>query len=580
MPVEPTRLVSPFRRTGRLSALERSKLERHPLDVLADVVDVYAAGGPSAVDAVPGEWERLKWAGLYPQRQGPDRLMLRIKVPGGRLRADQARVVGALAGRFARPPEGGGASVVDITTRQDLQLHWIAFADVPEIWETLGSVGLTTHQACGDGPRNVTCCPVSGIDAEEVVGALGVAEALSAHFSGRRSTANLPRKLKIAVSGCVEDCVRAEINDIALVPAEPPSGAPGFNLLVGGGLSDGPRLASDLDVFVAPDEAVEVVSGVVALFAELGNREHRGMARLKYLVEELGPEGFRAALARRLGRALPSAGRSLTKRWRSDHVGVHQDVRPGRVLVGLAVAAGRLRGEDLTELAELAERLGDGELRLTTDQGVVLSGVDEARLEELRVAPVVQRHPFAPGPFRRGVMACTGTEFCRFALVETKARAVALARALDGWLVAEGLSEIVGDEAVRVHLSGCPASCAQPQIADIGLRGTLRTEEAGMAEAVDVGLGGGLGPDARFVRWAAGSLPLERLEEAIAGLVRAWVDAPDGRAAQRAAAEPGLPFGAWLRRRARDAEVIEVLARAGGLTEAGARDGGVEHDAH
>jgi len=580
MPVEPTRLVSPFRRTGRLSALERSKLERHPLDVLADVVDVYAAGGPSAVDAVPGEWERLKWAGLYPQRQGPDRLMLRIKVPGGRLRADQARAVGALAGRFARPPEGGGASVVDITTRQDLQLHWIAFADVPEIWETLGSVGLTTHQACGDGPRNVTCCPVSGIDAEEVVGALGVAEALSAHFSGRRSTANLPRKLKIAVSGCVEDCVRAEINDIALVPAEPPSGAPGFNLLVGGGLSDGPRLASDLDVFVAPDEAVEVVSGVVALFAELGNREHRGMARLKYLVEELGPEGFRAALARRLGRALPSAGRSLTKRWRSDHVGVHQDVRPGRVLVGLAVAAGRLRGEDLTELAELAERLGDGELRLTTDQGVVLSGVDEARLEELRVAPVVQRHPFAPGPFRRGVMACTGTEFCRFALVETKARAVALARALDGWLVAEGLSGFVGDEAVRVHLSGCPASCAQPQIADIGLRGTLRTEEAGMAEAVDVGLGGGLGPDARFVRWAAGSLPLERLEEAIAGLVRAWVDAPDGRAAQRAAAEPGLPFGAWLRRRARDAEVIEVLARAGGLTEAGARDGGAEHDAH
>jgi len=580
MPVEPTRLVSPFRRTGRLSALERSKLERHPLDVLADVVAVYAAGGPSAVDAVPGEWERLKWAGLYPQRQGPDRLMLRIKVPGGRLRAYQARVVGALAGRFARPPERGGASVVDITTRQDLQLHWIAFADVPEIWETLGSVGLTTHQACGDGPRNVTCCPVSGIDAEEVVGALGVAEALSAHFSGRRSTANLPRKLKIAVSGCVEDCVRAEINDIALVPAEPPSGAPGFNLLVGGGLSDGPRLASDLDVFVAPDEAVEVVSGVVALFAELGNREHRGMARLKYLVEELGPEGFRAALARRLGRALPSAGRSLTKRWRSDHVGVHQDVRPGRVLVGLAVAAGRLRGEDLTELAELAERLGDGELRLTTDQGVVLSGVDEARLEELRVAPVVQRHPFAPGPFRRGVMACTGTEFCRFALVETKARAVALARALDGWLVAEGLSEIVGDEAIRVHLSGCPASCAQPQIADIGLRGTLRTEEAGMAEAVDVGLGGGLGPDARFVRWAAGSLPLERLEEAIAGLVRAWVDAPDGRAARRAAAEPGLPFGAWLRRRARDAEVIEVLARAGGLTEAGARDGGAEHDAH
>jgi len=574
MPADPERLVAPFRRTGRLSAVERAKLERHPLDVLADVAGAYAEGGAEAVDAVPGEWERLKWAGIYPQRQGPDRLMLRVKVPGGRLRADQAAVVGRLARRFGRAPGSDADGVCDVTTRQDVQLHWIGFADVPEIWEALGSVGLSTVQACGDGPRNVTCCPVSGVDAAEVVPALGVAEALSRHFTGRRESANLPRKLKIAVSGCVEDCVRAEINDVALVPALGPGGGLGFNLLVGGGLSDGARFASDVDVFVEPEDAVSVVAGVVAVYGELGNREHRGMARLKYLVEELGPEGFRAELADRLGRRLVSAGKPLTERWRSDHVGVHPDVRPGRLLVGLAVAAGRLSGADFEELAVLAEELGDGEIRLTTDQGVVLTGVEASRLEEVASAPVVERHPFAPGPFRRGVMACTGTEFCRFALVETKARAIGLADRLDAWLQAEGLSDVVGHDAIRVHLSGCPASCAQPQIADIGLRGTVLGGEAGMAEGCDVGLGGALGPNGRFVRWAAGSLPADRLEEALRGLLWAWVDAPDGCAGGRSPGRRALSFGAWLRRHEREDAVLGVLARAGGLTGDGPDGGG------
>ncbi len=527
--------IAPFRRTNQLNNVERWKLERHPLDVYAAVVDRYAAEGPDAVAAVEGEQERLKWVGLYPQRQGGDAFMLRIKVPGGRLTGEQVRTIGRITDDHARGPESNpvfGEGFCDITTRQDIQLHWVRLAEVPEIWRQLEKVGMTTVQACGDSARNVLCCPVAGIDAEEAFDAYPAAEAISAFFTSNREYANLPRKFKISVTGCLDDCAQAELNDIGLWPARRGDGALGFNLLVGGGLSDGARLASDIDVFVAPDRAVEVARAIAQLFGELGNRENRGQSRMRYLVQELGPEGFREELAARAAFALPPAGESLTRRYRGDHVGVHRQRQAGLSYVGLNVTVGRIAGTDLEHVGLLADTYGDGSVRLATDQNLIISGVADDRLGELLAAPLLKVHSPNPGTFQRGAVTCTGSEFCRFAIVETKVRMVEWARHLDQ--VFDGTTGPCGtpddttgpghsgDHIVRIHLSGCSASCAQPQIADIGLRGETAKQDGRIVEAVDIGLGGSLGTDAAFIDWVDGARPTDEVPEALVRLVRRY----------------------------------------------------------
>lgn len=522
-----------------LNQVEQWKLERHPLDVRDAVVDRYAREGPEAIKTVPGEVERLKWVGLYPQRQGGDAFMLRIKVPGGRLDAAQAKVIGEIADEFARGPAPNpvfGDAYLDITTRQDIQLHWVRIAAVPEIWSRLEAVGMTTVQACGDSARNVLCCPVSGLDADEVLDAHPVAQAVSDFFTGNREYANLPRKFKLSVTGCREDCAQAEINDIGLWPARRDDGSVGFNLLVGGGLSDGPRMASDIDVFVTPepDRVVELFRGIAQLFGELGNRENRGLARMRYLVQELGPERFRAELAARTAFPLEPAGQALTRRYRGDHVGVHPQRQPGLHYVGLNVTVGRMAGRDLVEAARLAAGYGDGGLRLATDQNLILTGVPAERVEALLAEPLLATYSPAPGVFERGVVACTGNEFCRFAIVETKARAAIWARELDRRL---GPDE-AGDGIVRMHFSGCPASCAQPQIADIGFRGETAHRGDQILEAVDIGLGGSLGTDAAFVDWVEGAKPVDEVPEALAALLTRY----------RAERRDGEAFHQWARR--------------------------------
>ena len=528
-----------LRQIKELNQVEQWKLERHPLDVRDAVVDRYAREGPDAIKTVPGEVERLKWVGLYPQRQGGDAFMLRIKIPGGRLDAAQAEVIGGIADEFARGPAPNpvfGDAYLDITTRQDVQLHWVRIGAVPEIWARLEAVGMTTVQACGDSARNVLCCPVSGLDADEVLDAHPVAQAVSDFFTGNREYANLPRKFKLSVTGCREDCAQAEINDIGLWPARRDDGTAGFNVLVGGGLSDGPRMASDIDVFVdpAPDRVVEVFRAVAQLFGELGNRENRGLARMRYLVQELGPERFRAELAARTAFPLEPAGQALTRRYRGDHVGVHPQRQPGLHYVGLNVTVGRMAGRDLVEAARLAALYGDGGLRLATDQNLILTGVPADRVEALLAEPLLATYSPNPGAFERGVVACTGNEFCRFAIVETKARAATWARELDRRL---GPDE-ADDGIVRMHFSGCPASCAQPQIADIGFRGETAHRDDQITEAVDIGLGGSLGTDAAFVDWVEGAKPVDEVPEALATLLTRY----------RAERRDGEAFHQWARR--------------------------------
>jgi ferredoxin-nitrite reductase len=525
-----------LREAQRLNRVEKIKLERHPLEVREAVIKTYSRRGIQAINEVPGEYERLKWVGIYPQNQGGNAFMLRIKVPGGVLAPEQARVIGQIAVDFANGPIPNphfGNNFLDITTRQDIQMHWIKMENVPEIWRRLEEVGMTTVQACGDSARNVLCCPVSGIDRDEILDAYPAAQAISGYFTGNREYANLPRKFKMSVTGCVEDCAQAEINDIGMLPARLEDGTVGFNVRVGGGLSDGPRMASDIDVFVRPEEAVEITRGIAQVYGELGDRENRWTCRMRYLVQELGPEGFREELERRTAFELMPAGEDLTKHYRGDHVGVHPQKEDGLYYVGLNVTVGRMSGEDFVEAARLAGEYG-GEIRLATDQNFIITGVSEGRMDELLAEPLLERYSPTPKAFERGVVACTGSEFCRFGIVETKIRAVEWAREMD-----RRVGDDIGQEAVRMHFSGCSASCAQPQIGDVGFRGeTAKTEDA-IVEGVDIGLGGSLGHDAAFIDWIEGAKPADDVPDALVAVFDKFKD--ERRDGER--------FHEWARRR-------------------------------
>jgi ferredoxin-nitrite reductase len=563
----PMPFVNPYRTVGELNEIEQWKLERHPLEIADAIIDTYSKEGSASIAKVPGEVERLKWAGIYPQKQGGDAFMMRVKVPGGHLTAPQVREIGVVADAFGEGPDGTesrvfGSRYADLTTRQTVQIHWLRIEDIPRIWRRFAAVGLTTVQACGDSARNVLSCPVSGVDAHEAFDALPIARAVSEFFTGNREYANLPRKFKISVTGCVEDCGQAEINDIGLWPARGADDTLGFNLLVGGGLSDGERMASDVDVFVAQDQAVEVTRAIAQLFGELGNRENRGLARMRYLVQELGPEGFRDELAKRARFELLPAGEDLTRRYRGDHVGVHPQKQPGLFYVGCSVPVGRMVGLELVEAARLAETYGDGTVRIGTDQNITFTGVTEDRIDALLAEDLLQKYSPYPGPFSRGVVTCTGSEFCRYAIVETKERAVKWARFLDDQLAGEpvGASPIPGGHSgpredagvIRMHFSGCSASCAQPQIADVGFRGEVAHVGNHLAEAVDIGMGGSLGTDPGFIDWIEHARPVNDVPDALLRVVRRYQN-------ERREDEP---FYNWARRVPND-DLRRTLAEEG-----------------
>ncbi len=566
----PMPFLRPYRTTGELNDVEQQKLARHPLEVVDAIIDTYAKEGPAGIGKIAGEQERMKWAGIYPQRQGGDAFMLRVKIPGGHLTAAQMREIGVIADAFGEGPDGSesrvfGSRYADLTTRQTVQIHWVRIEDIPRIWRRLAAVGLTTLQACGDSSRNVLCCPVAGVDADEAFDARPVVRAVSAFFTGNREYANLPRKFKISITGCVEDCAQAEINDIGMWPARSPGGELGFNLLVGGGLSDGERMASDIDVFVTQDQAVEAARAIAQVYGELGNRENRGQARMRYLVQELGAEGFRAELAARARFELVPAGEDLTRRYRGDHVGVHPQKGAGLFYVGCSVPVGRMNGIEMVEVARLADTYGDGTVRVSGDQNFILTGVPEARLDDLLSEELLQKYSPHPGPFSRGVVACTGNEFCRFAIVETKERALKWARYLDEQLAGEPVgaapsgngsngsngSDRADAGIIRMHFCGCSASCAQPQIADIGFRGEVAHVGNHLSEAVDIGLGGSLGSDAAFIDWIEHARPVNDVPEALVRVVRRY----------QQERRPDESFHNWARRVPND-ELASTLAGA------------------
>ena len=485
-----------------MNKIERIKAEKDGLDVF-DALMRAAEEGWQTLDA--DDEARLKWYGLYPHNTKDGFYMLRTKVVQGVLRADQAAVMASIAEDFGR-------GIIDCTTRQCFQIHWITLDNIPEIFRRLDGCGLTTKGACGDITRNVVGCTLAGIGHEQIADGHATAEAVHQHFLGNRLYSNLPRKFKISITGCAEDCARGLINDVALSGAVHEDGTAGFNLRVGCGLSSHPRFARALDVFVSPEEAPEVIEGIVAIFRDSEeSRAKRGKARIKFLIDQMGSDDFRAELELRVGRELRRAAPQQPDMKGHDHIGAQPQADGAHSAVGFCVPVGRLRAAQLAELARLAhEYASTPEVRLTHQQNVLLANIPDERVEELMAEPLAQELSPRPTFFTRGMQSCTGKEFCGLAKVYTKDRAKEISAFLDEHVTANGHGEDF-----RLHFAGCSSSCAQHQIGDIGIEGVLKKVEGEFVEAMDIRIGGRLGPDPRFGEHVIRKIPHWDLNETL-----------------------------------------------------------------
>jgi ferredoxin-nitrite reductase len=467
-----------------MNKIERIKAEKDGLDVFEELMRATREGYETLADS---DMALLKWYGLYQHNTHDGNFMLRVKVVQGVLTGEQAETIAGIARDFGR-------GIVDCTTRQCFQIHWITLDKIPEIFERLDACGLTVKGACGDITRNVVGCTLAGIGHEQVVDGHATAEAVHEYFLGNKLYSNLPRKYKISITGCREDCARGLINDVALSGVIAPDGTPGFDLRIGGGLSSSPHFARRLDVFVTPEDAPEIIAGVTAIFRDSEeNRQKRGRARLKFLVDAMGPEAYREELERRLGRELPRGVPTAPDLQGHDHIGVTPQLDGEHSAVGLVVPVGRLRAEQLFEIVRLSREYGRGEVRLTHQQNVLIPWVANERVDELLAEPLLEDLPANPPLFTRGLQTCTGKEFCGLAKVFTKDRAAEIAKFLDQHVRVNGH----GDD-FRLHFAGCSSSCAQHQIADVGIEGVLKKFDGEFVEAMDIRIGGRLGPEPRF----------------------------------------------------------------------------------
>ncbi len=529
-----------------LNKNEENKRNDDGLNVRQRIIDVYSKYGFDSID--PADLRgRFRWYGLYTQRRPgidggktavlePEELddryfMLRIRIDGGQLSSDQLRVISYISRRYAR-------GTADVTDRQNIQLHWVEIENVPDIWAALESVGLSTTEACGDTPRVILGCPLAGIDADEIIDGTPQIAAIGEQYIGDSAFSNLPRKFKSSISGCAAQCAIHEINDVAFVGVVNENAEQGYDLWVGGGLSTNPMIGKRLGTFVRPDQVAEVWAGVAGLFRDYGYRRLRHRARIKFLVADWGPERFREVLEKEyLGYALPDGpAPAAPRRGIRDHVGVHPQ-RDGNYYVGFAPTVGRVSADLLDVIAGLAAKYGSGRVRTTTEQKMVILDVPPEHTDELVKELDAAGLPTRPSAFRRHTMACTGIEFCKLAIVETKARAADLISELE-----RRLPDF--DAPVTINVNGCPNSCARIQTADIGLKGSLVTGPDGrQVEGFQVHLGGSLnggdGTGSGFGRKLRGlKTTAEELPDYVERVLRRF----------DATREPGQSFAVWTAR--------------------------------
>ena len=536
--------AAPIKETKAQKA-ERLKLQKNPWECL-DELREFALRGHAAI---PDEWLKtyFRWWGVYTQGDGAGAIggtggegkatpyfMLRIRLSNGFINARQARAVAELAEKYA-----GG--IADITVRQNIQLHWITIKDLPQVLDTLFETGLTSMATCGDVTRNVTGCPLAGLDAHGLCDASPLVEQAVQLLVDNPEFYNLPRKFKISISGCRDWCSYPEINDLAFTPVarEWSAGSPasgvlppdrvshgkqevGFSIRVGGGLSTEPHLAVRLNAFVRWEQVIPVTKAVSELFREADAlRENRERARLKYLFLQHGwtAESFLREIERKLGYKLdPAVPEQAPDDVFRDHVGIHAQKQLGLFYIGAAVLRGRITPQQLRVAADLAERYGNGELRTTNTQNLVIANVPRENTAAVALALETEGLHVAASAFWRGAVACTGSEFCKLAITETKA--------FTRWLVEE-LEERLPefDQQLKLNVTGCPNSCGQHRIADIGLEGKKVKADGRIQDAYYFCLGGAVGKHAGFGRPVGYRCPANEVPDAIERLLRTYLEA-------------------------------------------------------
>jgi ferredoxin-nitrite reductase len=499
--------------TGTIPAATQNKFEKikSEKDGLAIKTELehFAKIGWENIDESDRDY-RLKWMGVFFRPVTPGKFMLRLRLPSGILTSGQMRVLAEIVQRY------GDAGNADITTRQNLQLRGIRIQDIPDIFTKLKDAGLTSVQSGMDNVRNITGSPVAGIDADELIDTRGlirkVQDMLTNNGEGNPSFSNLPRKFNIAIAGCRDNSIHAEINDIAFIPAYK-NGNLGFNILVGGFFSAKRcEAAIPLNAWVDPRDVVAICEAILIVYRNHGLRANRQKARLMWLIDEWGINQFRTEVEKQLGFPLQTAAEKDEILWdKRDHIGIHAQKQTGLNYVGLHVPIGRFYASHMFDLARLSEVYGSGELRLTVEQNVIIPNVPDSRLAPLLNEPLLQQFTIAPQPLERALVSCTGSQFCNFALIETKNRALALIRELD--------AELYCPRPVRLHWTGCPNSCGQPQVADIGLMGTKVRKEGKTVEGVDLYMGGKVGKDAELGTCVQKGIPCDELKVVLRDLL-------------------------------------------------------------
>lgn len=491
-----------------LNKFEKFKAEKDGLAV-KDELEHFASIGWEAMDETDRD-HRLKWVGLFFRPVTPGKFMMRMRVPNGVLTSHQMRVLGEVVQSYG---DDGNA---DITTRQNIQLRGIRIEDFPNIFSRFRAVRLTSVQSGMDNVRNITGDPLAGLDADELYDTRElvsqVQDMITNNGDGNREFTNLPRKFNIAITGGRDNSVHAEINDLAFIPAFKDNTF-GFNVIVGGFFSAKRcDAAIPLHAWVTPEDVVAVCRVVLEIFRDSGLRANRQKSRLMWLIDEWGIDKFRTEVEKQLGKELQPAAEKDEIDWeKRDHIGVFRQKQAGLNYVGLHIPIGRLFAPDMFEIARLAEVYGDGEIRLTVEQNLIIPNIPDSRLEALLAEPLLQRFSISPETLTRGLVSCTGSQFCNFALIETKNRALGMIKALE--------AELHLTRPVRIHWTGCPNSCGQPQVADIGLMGTKVRKNGKAVEGVDIYMGGKVGKDAHLGTCVTKGIPCEDLQPVLRDLL-------------------------------------------------------------
>ncbi|MFQ5970051.1 MAG: nitrite/sulfite reductase [Nitrososphaerales archaeon] len=499
---------------------ERIKKEKDGLQVINDIPR-YAQEGFQII--TKDDIKRLKWYGLYhdDKKRNPNAgyFMMRIKIPGGILNTQKLRTIAEVSKKFGKNFDG------EITTRQDIQLHYMQIQYIPQIFEMFKLIGLTTTGACGDGARNVTTCPVSGFNEDELFDTEDTMRKITRIFLGNPKYSNLPRKYKICVTSCKGRCIRPEVNCVGFLGVNRQSNGSeelGFSLWVGGSLGVPPMLSKPANVFVKMDEVEEVARAITEIWRDAPKyRESRTRSRLKWMVKDMGMPKFREAIETKLGRKLEDYNDvNDAPKVLNDHTGIHKQKQEEFYFMGVPVPSGRLSPDKLFAIADLVDKYGSGELRLTVQQNFIIPNVRKENIDSASERLSSLSLPVTASPFKSNFIACTGLPFCNFAVTETKFSM----KKLTDYLESKFKDRIEELKDVRIHASGCPHSCAQHWIADIGLQGSSTKVDGKMEEAFDLMIGGSTGKYSTVAERVRPRIPSRYINYVIESLLRTYLD--------------------------------------------------------